>query len=181
MRDFAVAMVGDLCFSWVHDTRDFAQSFEALAKNGNLIASRPYRAHTRRLRFAICLTSVPRVSILAKNEILSMNPRKLKAQNRWRATRKKGKTKFILLTGVLSWGFPMFILMTFFIHRRQNDVLSPAGILISAIIWLLAGALFGWVMWTVSEKSYQKHLAALRSNETPESDSGGDSIPKSSG
>lgn len=87
---------------------------------------------------------------------------------KWEISRAKGKKKFILVSGVLSWGIPMFAVMTFFVNRRQDDVLSPGMILISAIIWLFAGALFGWVMWTASERKYQKYLTNRCTNETAE-------------
>jgi hypothetical protein len=42
---------------------------------------------------------------------------------KWGISRENGKKKFILVSGVLSWGMPMFIVMTFFVNRRQDDVL----------------------------------------------------------
>ena len=56
----------------------------------------------------------------------------------------------------------MFVVMTFFVNRRPGSELSPWTILISAIIWALGGALFGWVMWNLSEKKYQKFQAAQK-------------------
>ena len=88
-----------------------------------------------------------------------MNPEMPKDLKKWEITREKGKAKFILVTGVLSWGLPMFAVMTFVINRKRDEVLPPWLILVSALIWGLGGALFGWVIWTLSEKKYQKYLA----------------------
>jgi hypothetical protein len=85
-------------------------------------------------------------------------PKELK---KWEVTRQKGRKTFILVNGVLSWGLPMFIVMTFFVHRRPDGVHSPWMILVSAILWALGGALFGWIMWRLSEKKYRKYLATL--------------------
>lgn len=84
-------------------------------------------------------------------------PKELK---KWETTRQAGKKKFILFSGVLAWGLPMFVVMTFIVNRRPEVVLSSAMILLSAAIWALGGALFGWLMWMMSERKYQKFLAA---------------------
>ncbi len=84
-------------------------------------------------------------------------PKELK---KWEITRQKGKAKFILLNGVLAWGLPMFIVMTFFLNRRPDQMLSLTTVFVSAIIWALGGALFGWMAWTWAERRYKKYLAA---------------------
>jgi hypothetical protein len=82
---------------------------------------------------------------------------------KWEATRRKGKAKFILVSGILSWGLPMFVVMTFVVNRQPDKPDSPTLILTSAVIWALGGALFGWVIWNMSEKKYQKYLASQKS------------------
>jgi len=72
---------------------------------------------------------------------------------RWSVSRKEGKKKFILKTGVLAWGIPMFVIMTFFANNQPFTPISIAG---SALIWTLSGALFGWMMWIQTEKQYRK-------------------------
>ena len=74
---------------------------------------------------------------------------------RWEKSRAKGKLHFILVSGVLSWGVPMFIAMTFFVNRER---LSPGHIILSAFMWLLGGAGFGLFVWYFSEKQYQKTI-----------------------
>jgi hypothetical protein len=84
-----------------------------------------------------------------------------KALKRWESTRQQGKVKFILLSGVLSWGMPMFAVMTFVVNRQSDQREQPGWmILVSAAIWALGGALFGFTLWTISEKRYQKYLAS---------------------
>ena len=84
-----------------------------------------------------------------------------KALKRWESTRQQGKLKFILLSGVLAWGMPMFFVMTFVVNRPSDHREQPWWlILVSAVIWAVGGACFGFTMWTISEKRYQKYLAA---------------------
>ena len=93
----------------------------------------------------------------------AMNPEMPKEFKKWEVTRQKGKKKFILQTGVLAWGLPMFVVMTFFVNRQRGTALSLRMILLSAVIWAIGGACFGWAMWNVSEKKYQKYLATKKS------------------
>ena len=78
---------------------------------------------------------------------------KPEALARWEQTRAKGKAQYILLRGMLGYGLPMFIAMTFFVHR--ND-LSASFIAISAVAWLIGGAAFGALTWLVFERQYRK-------------------------
>lgn len=83
---------------------------------------------------------------------------------RWEKTRQKGKTKFMLQNGLLAWGLPMFIVVTFVVSRIQRHQLTPALIVADAFIWALAGLIYGWAIWRVTEKKYQKFIA--QSNAT---------------
>lgn len=86
-------------------------------------------------------------------------PRNLK---NWELLRQKGKGRFILITGVLFYGVPMFVIMTFFVNvaSHQTQVMPEAmRVAISLVIWLLGGAVFGWIMWRLNESRYQKFLA----------------------
>jgi hypothetical protein len=83
-------------------------------------------------------------------------PRELK---NWEVLRRKGKARFIMENGILYYGLPMFGFMTFFVNRRADEPLVPFKVIISAVIWTLGGAAFGWVMWKLTEDRYQKYLA----------------------
>ena len=77
---------------------------------------------------------------------------------RWEETRKKGKLNYVLINGLLAWGLPMFVVMTFFVMRKRGEPLRADLVAISAVLWTLGGLVFGLTIWTVSEKKYQKYL-----------------------
>jgi hypothetical protein len=79
------------------------------------------------------------------------------ALEKWRQTRARGMKRFVLMTGVLSWGMPMFVVMTFSVRRAD---LSPTMIAISALLWAVGGALFGATMWLIAERQYRKATSA---------------------
>ena len=83
---------------------------------------------------------------------MSMTPEQVEA---WGKTRADGRLRYVLRSGVLAWGVPMFVVMTFIANRDRND---PVVIAISAVMWLLGGAAFGAIMWTVSERQYRKAM-----------------------
>lgn len=85
-----------------------------------------------------------------------MNDREFK---RWQKLRKKGLRHFTLINGLLLWGLPMFVVMTFIV----NDPFDGSGlilsyVLISALIWTLGGLLFGYLIWFATESRYKKAL-----------------------
>jgi O-antigen/teichoic acid export membrane protein len=69
---------------------------------------------------------------------------------RWAKTRAQGMSRFVLLKGVLAYGLPMFVIMTFLIPHPK---LTHAQ---SALLWLLTGAAYGIVMWFLQEYRYRK-------------------------
>ncbi|WOO41935.1 hypothetical protein [Rubellicoccus peritrichatus] len=74
-------------------------------------------------------------------------PKNLKA---WTKTRAMGQLRYILRYGVLYWGVPMFVVMTFIVNPERAK--SIGMLAASAGIWAVGGALFGLVMWNVMEK-----------------------------
>jgi len=75
----------------------------------------------------------------------------------WKKSREQGKLKFVLLRGVLSWGIPMFLLMTFTLNKPETGF-TPQFITINALIWALAGAVFGLTVWFIGENSFHKEV-----------------------
>jgi hypothetical protein len=84
---------------------------------------------------------------------------------KWESVRARGRTRFVLQRGVLGWGLPMFVIMTFVVNRHgPNALLSPRNyVIFSAFLWAGAGALFGLAMWGQGERKYKKSLAASES------------------
>lgn len=75
---------------------------------------------------------------------------------RWEAIRARGMGRYVLVNGMLAYGLPLFVLMTFVVHRER---LGLRFVLVSAVAWALGGALFGWVMWHARDRLYRR-LAA---------------------
>lgn len=78
--------------------------------------------------------------------------------NAWEVKRTKGKLNFVLVTGVLSYGLPMFILMAF-MQKPFVDGLMTQAAMIHYLVWLLAGLFFGTMMWSITQWRYKKELA----------------------
>ena len=88
-----------------------------------------------------------------------MNSEMPRDLQRWETVRRKGRPRFILVTGVLAYGGSMFVIMTFFVNRHPDRPLTAPMIAIAAVIWALGGAAFGLIMWKINEGRYQKFLA----------------------
>ncbi|MBW7902464.1 MAG: hypothetical protein H3C26_13365 [Rhodocyclaceae bacterium] len=73
---------------------------------------------------------------------------------KWKVTRQKGMLRYVLVSGVLSYGFPMFVGMTFILPFIRHQNIPSIGL--SAIIWTISGALFGWAIWLLQEHQYRK-------------------------
>jgi len=70
--------------------------------------------------------------------------------DRWARTRGQGMLRFVLFSGVVCYGLPMFLIMTYLIpHPRLTTAQS-------AWLWLLAGAGYGIAMWLVQERRFRK-------------------------
>jgi hypothetical protein len=66
--------------------------------------------------------------------------------------------RFVLVRGVLCYGLSMFVAMRFIVHR---GALSPRFIAISAILWLVGGAVFGALTWLLMERIYRKTVPSI--------------------
>lgn len=74
----------------------------------------------------------------------------------WAEVRKLGQFKFILHRGVFAWGVPMFLTMAVLPGFATGRIATASYFLSNAIIWGMAGALFGWATWFLSERSFAK-------------------------
>ena len=78
----------------------------------------------------------------------------------WAEARKESIYSFILLRGLVAWGLPMFIAITFFV----NDAFDESGLIVShvvinAVAWTIGGLFFGASIWYFTERKYKKELA----------------------
>jgi hypothetical protein len=85
-----------------------------------------------------------------------MKPHEIEA---WGKSRRGGRTRFLLLYGLLMWGVPMFLLEMFWLDPGPKP---PAMIALSAIIWGLGSLLYGYVLWRFCESRFMKALARRR-------------------
>jgi hypothetical protein len=74
----------------------------------------------------------------------------------WERERTKGMRRFVLIRGVLSWGLLMTVAMAFVAKPFAEGFTSKAAI-IHLVVWPLAGAIYGVVLWHWQERTYQKH------------------------
>ncbi|MFA6617790.1 MAG: hypothetical protein WCT23_01820 [Candidatus Neomarinimicrobiota bacterium] len=74
----------------------------------------------------------------------------------WAKIRKMGKTKFILIYGVLFWGLIMAIAFFFFNLRQNQSVPWYVHLLISLSIFTIAGYFVGHLTWKSAEKKYHE-------------------------
>lgn len=75
----------------------------------------------------------------------------------WQTTRQQGKFKFILIRGLLSWGIPMFVIMTFIFNRSEREF-TTLYLVVNAAIWGVAGIAFGALMWHITENRFNREL-----------------------
>jgi hypothetical protein len=74
------------------------------------------------------------------------------AKAKWLKTRELGYLRFVLQYGVVYWGVPMFLFMTFIVFRLFENRFSFGLLSIHVQIWVVAGAAFGISNWSHSEK-----------------------------
>lgn len=89
-----------------------------------------------------------------------MSPEQLEA---WARTRAAGKWRFVLVMGVALWGTLMWVFQTFVsrLWRTPLEPLSVAEVLLSALVWAVAGVLFGLFLWAWQEKRWRRAQARL--------------------
>jgi len=73
-----------------------------------------------------------------------------KELKRWAKSREKGMLAYVLLAGVVSYGVPMFVIMTFIFRHSKLSVEQ------SASLWLSTGTFYGIATWLVQEYRYRK-------------------------
>jgi len=83
-----------------------------------------------------------------------MKPKEI---GQWQKTREKGLARFILATGILSYGMPLFVVLNFMDPPKMP--LSITDLIVTLLICAVAGgSAFGYILWVVQEKRYRKAL-----------------------
>jgi len=77
-----------------------------------------------------------------------------KQRKSWEKTRKQGRQSFALLHGALGWGGLMILFMSCGTLLLDHKRLDWAYVLISVLIWPLAGYFWGLWMWRWCEKHF---------------------------
>lgn len=71
--------------------------------------------------------------------------------DRWAKVREQGMLRYVLLRGLLCYGLPAFLLMTYVIPHPRLTTLESV-----VLWWLVAGAGYGVAMWKVQESRFRK-------------------------
>jgi len=71
--------------------------------------------------------------------------------DRWARIRGQGMLRYVLLSGLLCFGLPMFVIMTFVIPHPRLTVMQSA-----LLWWVIAGAGYGVAMWLVQERRFRR-------------------------
>ncbi len=83
---------------------------------------------------------------------------------KWAATRAKGRSRYILLFGVLGWGLTMVVLWTALMVADLGWSSLPVLLPVAAIAFPCGGYLWGATMWYFAERAYSKRPASGQPN-----------------
>jgi hypothetical protein len=86
---------------------------------------------------------------------MKMTPRQVEG---WSKTRAKGRTRFVWLTGVVSWGVPVAIIWSVAMASFKGWDRFPHLLRIALILFPIAGYWFGSYVWRKSEEQYEQTL-----------------------
>jgi hypothetical protein len=83
-----------------------------------------------------------------------MKPREIE---QWKKNREKGMARFILFTGILSYGLPLFAVLN--VMNPPKTPLSITDMIVTFLICAVAGgSAFGYILWHVQEKRFRRAL-----------------------
>ena len=73
-----------------------------------------------------------------------------------------GRKRFIVRYGILYWGIPVGLLMLLFnVWQRGFSIIH---VVVSAIIWPIAGWVYGAIIWRKSEVKYRQLIVTGEKN-----------------
>lgn len=77
----------------------------------------------------------------------------------WQANKEIGRTRWVVTQGVMGWGTTMFLVMTALsLFDGTADGQLRTHLIIGMITWPIAGFVWGILVWSWTEHSYQKHV-----------------------
>ncbi|MFO6424109.1 hypothetical protein [Motilimonas sp. KMU-193] len=82
-----------------------------------------------------------------------MKPREYQA---WAKVRKLGRNRYMMLNGMLMYGVPLFVVMSFIVNQPFAEGYTMTAVAIHLGVWLFIGQMFGLVNWVVNEKRFAK-------------------------
>jgi hypothetical protein len=94
------------------------------------------------------------------NNLIHWTPEKLR---QWETIRTQGKRQFVVRRGIFWFGGFMFVFMTAwmsaFMLRGSRSVMVDLLVLllINAIIWPIAGFMWGLWTWSLAERAYGRY------------------------
>lgn len=90
---------------------------------------------------------------------------KEKQARKWKKTRSGGQLKFVLLKGMLGWGVPVFVLMSFgglylpMIEFADDwSDITPRCLVGQAALWSAGGLVLGKSIWEFNERLYARYV-----------------------
>ena len=78
---------------------------------------------------------------------------------KWEKTKAKGKTNYILKTGVLYWGLTTAVLLSVIMHFISPEEKWYMRPLIALVVYPIVGIFHGWRMWRYKERMYLTNKA----------------------
>ena len=75
---------------------------------------------------------------------------------KWEKTRARGRTRFIVVYGVLLWGLSTAALMTLVFAVQGQDDWLLRGLFIFVLFPLIGGPMFGLFLWWWTERRYSR-------------------------
>lgn len=83
----------------------------------------------------------------------------------WEKIKSKGFIRFIIITGILGFGFPVVTAIEIVLHLFDygftfdyEQLLTTSNILSLLFSILIIGIAFGLIMWVIAENSYRKSI-----------------------
>ncbi len=74
----------------------------------------------------------------------------------WAKLRQQGRNRYMLIHGMLMYGLPLFVVMSFIVNQPFAQGYTMTAVAIHLGVWLLVGQMVGLVNWLINEKRFAK-------------------------